>query len=114
VLLIGAVCLAGALAFSRGGRDPDAAYQLGAELLNFGALLAFTGVNLASILRGWRQGAAREWPAMLASAAGAATCAFLWWNLGTLARIAGSCWALAGVLLWLFRRGMTHLPGETA
>ena len=112
VLLIGAICLFGALAFSRGGKDPDAAYQLGAELLNFGALLAFIGVNLSSILRGWRDGIRREWPAMLASAAGAVTCAFLWWNLGTLARIAGSCWAAAGGLLWLARRRYTRLPGE--
>src|SRR5579862_1112283 len=52
VILIGAICLGGALVFS---------YQLGTELLNYGALLAFMGVNLASMLRGWREGRATQW-----------------------------------------------------
>ena len=64
VLLIGAICLAGRSIFS---------YQLGTELLNYGALLAFMGVNLASMLRGWRHGrwsqtvahARFAWPAWL-------------------------------------------------
>ena len=51
VLLVGAICLCGALLFS---------YQLGTELLNYGALLAFMGVNPASILRGWRTGRLRS------------------------------------------------------
>src|SRR5579875_1829500 len=46
VVLIGAVCLVGAMLFS---------FSLGADLLNFGALLAFIGVNLASAVRAWRQ-----------------------------------------------------------
>jgi amino acid transporter len=114
VLLIGIICLAGALGFSHGGRNPDAAYQLGAEMLNFGALLAFVGVNLSSILRGWREGARQHWLAMLASALGAITCSFLWWNLSPVARIAGSIWATLGVLLWLVRRRHTALPNEAA
>src|SRR5580693_4579906 len=52
VILIGAICLVGALVFS---------YQLGTELLNFGALLAFMGVNVASMLRGWRYGGWSQW-----------------------------------------------------
>ena len=47
VLMIGCICLAGALIFN---------YQLGAELLNYGALLAFMGVNASSAVLGWRQG----------------------------------------------------------
>jgi putrescine importer len=103
VLLIGAICLVGALIFS---------YQLGTELLNYGALLAFMGVNLASMLRGWRHGGGKEWFPMLLSLGGLITCFFLWINLGTLARIAGTCWALAGVLLWLVRRRFTTLPSD--
>jgi amino acid transporter len=103
VLLIGAICLVGALIFS---------YQLGTELLNYGALLAFMGVNVASMLRGWRHGRGKEWFPMLLSLGGLVTCFFLWINLGTLARIAGTCWALAGVLLWLVRRRFTRLPSD--
>ena len=45
ILLIGAICLIGALLFS---------YQLGTELLNYGALLAFMAVNISSAVLGWR------------------------------------------------------------
>jgi putrescine importer len=103
VLLIGAICLVGALVFS---------YQLGTELLNYGALLAFMGVNVASMFRLWRHGGSRQWFPMLISLAGFATCLCLWVNLGTLARIVGTCWAAAGVLLWLVRRRHTTLPEE--
>ena len=103
VLLIGAICLAGALVFS---------YQLGTELLNYGALLAFMGVNLASMLRGWRHGRITQWAPILVSLAGLITCALLWWNLGPLAKAAGTSWALVGVLLWIVRRRSTVLPGE--
>jgi putrescine importer len=103
VLLIGAICLFGALIFS---------YDLGAELLNYGALLAFMGVNLSSILRGWRHGRWAQWMPMLMSLAGLVTCFVLWINLGPLAKWVGSGWALVGVLLWLARRRYTVLPGE--
>ncbi len=101
VLLIGAICLVGSLFFS---------FQLGTELLNYGALLAFMGVNLASILRGWRHGRMTQWLPMLLSLGGMLTCFFLWINLGPLARMAGTGWALVGVLLWIIRRKQTVLP----
>ena len=103
VLLIGAICLTGALILS---------YDLGAELLNYGALLAFMGVNASSILRGWRHGRWTQWVPMLMSLAGMVTCFILWINLGPLAKWVGSGWALVGVLLWLARRRYTVLPGE--
>ncbi len=104
VLLIGAICLAGAMVFS---------YSLGADLLNFGALLAFMGVNVASMLRGWRHGRWAQWLPMLSSLGGFVTCALLWWNLDPKAKIVGSAWACAGILLWLLRRRFTVLPAES-
>jgi amino acid transporter len=103
VILIGAICLAGALVFS---------YQLGTELLNYGALLAFMGVNLASMIRGWREGRATHWFPMLLGLGGMVTCFLLWTNLGSLARLVGTLWACAGVLLWIVRRRLTVLPAE--
>jgi amino acid transporter len=105
VLLIGGVCLAGALVMS---------YQLGTELLNYGALLAFMGVNLSSVMLGWRNGKFTQWAPMLISAAGFLTCLFIWTNLGPLARIAGTAWALVGVTLWVIRRRQIHLPDAVA
>jgi hypothetical protein len=49
---------------------------------------------------------------MLLSLGGFVTCLFLWINLGPLARVAGTGWALLGVLLWVVRRRSTVLPGE--
>lgn len=103
VILIGAICMIGALVFS---------YQLGTELLNYGALLAFMGVNLASIVRAWREGRAKQWLPMLLGLGGMVTCFFLWVNLGLLARVVGTVWACAGILLWLVRRQFTVLPSD--
>jgi amino acid transporter len=105
VLLVGAICLAGALVFS---------YQLGTELLNYGALLAFMGVNIASMLRGWRHGRFTQIAPILLSRGGFITCALLWWNLGPLAKAVGTGWALVGILFWIVRRQSTVLPGESA
>jgi putrescine importer len=104
VLLIGAVCLVGALILS---------YDLGAELLNYGALLAFMGVNLSSLARGWRQGRWAQWMPMLVSLAGFVTCGLLWWGLGHLAKYVGTAWAVAGILLWIARRQSTVLPDSS-
>jgi putrescine importer len=98
VLLIGAICLIGALFLS---------YELGTELLNFGALLAFMGVNVSSAVLGWRRDRGREWVWITMSLAGFAVCGFIWLNLSHLALIAGSIWALVGVTAWFFH-GRTH------
>ena len=103
VLLVGAISLGGALIFS---------YQLGTELLNYGALLAFMGVNLSSIVRGWRQGRWSEWLPMSLSLGGMLTCGFLWLNLGPLAKLVGTTWAVIGILLWIARRRFTRLPDD--
>jgi putrescine importer len=106
VLLIGAICLAGALVFS---------YELGTELLNYGALLAFMGVNAASAVLAWRTAKLNQWAAILSSAIGFAVCFFIWLNLGHLARIAGSAWAVVGVACWLlYGRRSGNLAGPTA
>jgi len=75
-------------------------YQLGAEMLNFGALLAFMGVNISSAVLGWRQGPTSKWFPILLALLGFVVCGFIWLNLSTPALIAGSAWALAGVALW--------------
>jgi hypothetical protein len=91
VLLIGAICLAGALVFS---------YQLGTELLNYGALLAFMGVNVASAVLSWRASGLKQWLAILSSLVGFAVCLFIWLHLGHLAWVVGSAWAAVGITCW--------------
>jgi putrescine importer len=107
ILLIGGICLVGALAMS---------YELGTELLNYGALLAFMGVNLASARYGWRtRGGGGQWLPITLAILGCAVCFALWLNLSDLARIAGTIWAVVGILLYLVRRertrrGLASLP----
>ncbi len=95
VLLVGGVSLAGALLLT---------YQLGAELLNYGALLAFMGVNAASAVLGWRRGLRREWLPAAVSTAGFLVCGLIWLNLSGLARVVGTGWALMGLVLWLLHK----------
>ena len=95
VLLIGLISLLGALVMT---------YETGAELLNFGALLAFMGVNLSSVRHSMRfeeHGRARL---VLFGSLGFVVCLILWLNLSNLGKIAGSSWACLGILLWLVRR----------
>lgn len=96
VLIVGAVALAGALAMT---------YEQGAELLNFGAFIAFIGVNLAALVH--YKFRAQEHVAFpfLIPALGAAVCAFIWWNLSAGAKILGFVWICVGLAMaWAMRK----------
>lgn len=88
VLLIGALSLLGGFLVS---------YQLGAEMLNFGAFLGFVGVNIAALKRhGFH----------VVPLAGMLVCGFLWWKLSTLAQIVGGLWLALGLAYGLLRGGL--------
>ncbi len=95
VLLVGVISLLGALVMT---------YETGAELLNFGALLAFMGVNLASVRHSLRFKEHARAGLILLGSCGFLVCLLLWLNLSSLGKIAGSSWACLGILLWLARR----------
>ena len=96
VILIGAVCLVGAFLIS---------YVIGAELLNFGALIGFMGVNVASLLRYWVRGNDRHWSHLIIPAVGFLVCFYLWLSLSTLAKTAGIIWLLTGLAYGAWRTG---------
>ena len=102
VLLIGTIVLLGALTLS---------YEKGAELLNYGALIAFMGVNLASASLALKA-EQRGWFAAVTGMLGFAVCLFLWASLGRLALTAGTIWAAFGVMLYLARRGASRLSEQ--
>jgi putrescine importer len=88
ILLIGALSLAGGFLVS---------YQLGAEMLNFGAFLGFIGVNIAALRRyGWHP----------VPALGILICGFLWWKLSGLAQMAGGLWLAIGLVYGLAHGGL--------
>ncbi|MGE5813731.1 MAG: APC family permease [Acidobacteriota bacterium] len=99
VLLIGAFALAGGLLLT---------YQLGAEMLNFGAFIAFMGVNVAAFTRYWVRSDDRRLTNLVWPLLGFAICFYLWWSLRTPAKIAGGIWLGAGVLY-----GAIHSRGFT-
>jgi amino acid transporter len=111
ILLIGAVAYFGALALNYIGN----AYEHTAELLNFGAFLAFMGVNLSVFWHFTLLTRKARRPRILADAVlpllGFAFCAFIWWNLNTLAKIAGGIWFLIGLIyLCVSTRGFRQAP----
>jgi amino acid transporter len=91
VLLIGAISLIGALTLT---------YELGAELLNFGAFIGFIGVNLAAFLRAWR---ARSYAA-IAPACGFLLCLYMWASLSPKSLLLGAAWAAIGLGYKLTRK----------
>lgn len=88
VLIIGITCALGGLLIT---------YQLGAELLNFGALIGFIGVNLSSLLHYWLRAPKKQWGHLLPPLAGMLVCFYLWISLSRTAQIAGWIWLLIGI-----------------
>ncbi len=92
VVFIGALTLAGSLLID---------YARAAALLNFGAFLAFMGVNLAAVRRcffGSPDGR-RSWlRTLIVPAAGFLFCATIWVNLPSAAKVAGGSWLLIGII----------------
>jgi putrescine importer len=89
VILIGAIALVGAFLIS---------YERGAELLNFGAFIAFMGVNAASFVRYFLRSNQKTVSSLLVPVLGFLICAFIWWNLSPPAKIAGAIWLAIGII----------------
>jgi len=98
VLLVGALALVGAFALERFG-----GYDLGAQLLNFGALIAFMGVNLAAFAHYFVRMRMRTLGNALFPLVGFAVCFLLWINLSSSAKILGAAWIAAGVTFGALR-----------
>ena len=98
ILLIGGLSFTGAILLYHIGN----AYEHAAELLNFGAFLAFMGVNLAcfwqfsvKVRAGYRRRVVVD---ALLPLIGFAVCTYFWWNLNALAKTVGGIWFAIGIL----------------
>jgi len=99
ILLIGVVAFLGAVLLNSIG----SAYEHAGELLNFGAFLAFMGVNLACFWQftmiAKKTGAERRvLRDTILPLIGFAFCALIWWNLNNLAKTVGGIWFAIGIL----------------
>jgi putrescine importer len=115
VIFVGACGLTAALLVTVGMFS----YGLGAEMLNFGALLAFMGVNAAAIVHYYFRQNERRLLDLLPPLAGFLICLALWLGLSRPAKIAGVIWMAAGIAFgaWKthgFRRSLIdfNLPAE--
>jgi putrescine importer len=90
VLFVGSVALIGALALS---------FEQGVELLNFGALLAFMGVNCSAFARYFLRAPRKQVFNCLSPVLGFLICTLLWLSLSRHAQMAGVAWLVVG-LLW--------------
>jgi amino acid transporter len=88
VIFVGAIALAGAFVIS---------YERGAELLNFGALIAFMGVNAAAFVRYFLRAEKKQPLNLLSPILGFIICLLIWRNLGQNAMILGGVWMAVGI-----------------
>ena len=88
VIFIGIIVLIGSfrLTFGRG-----------IELLNFGALIAFMGVNAAAFVHYFVRRPEKKMANFFPPVLGFLICLALWWSLSTSAKILGSIWMALGI-----------------
>ena len=107
LLLLGAVTVIGSLTLS---------YEHAAEVLNFGAFLAFMGVNAACARTFYlkRKAGERNWIVDAAAPlAGLLFCLAIWLSLPVLAKWLGGAWLLLGIAyLAVQTRGFRRAPVE--
>ena len=85
-------------------------FQLGAEMLNFGAFIAFMRRQprrVRALLAAQRRAQVAATSCCRSSAS--LCCAYLWWSLRPIAKLAGGAWLLAGIVYGAIRtRGFTR------
>ena len=102
ILLVGALAGVGALVLN---------YERSAELINFGAFLAFMGVNAAVVRHSIRvrfsEPGHGRFTGVVLPLAGLLFCFSIWLNLSVSAKIAGGLWFAAGLVFYLVQTRRT-------
>ncbi len=99
IIAVGIFALAGAsLLEFFSGKLGGGAYEIGAQALNFGAFIAFMGVNAASLTRYWIKAEKKTLGNLLPPLLGFVICGYIWLMLSTPAQIVGAIWMSAGIL----------------
>ena len=94
VLFVGAIALIGSFFLT---------YGRGIELLNFGALIAFMGVNAAAFARYYLHAERKKIWNLIPPVAGFVICLALWLSLSRPAQIVGSIWMIAGIAFGIWK-----------
>lgn len=94
VIFIGVIVLIGAFFLT---------FEQGIGLLNFGALIAFMGVNAAAFMRYFVHGTQKKVVNFVPPVLGFFICLGLWWNLSVRARILGGIWMAMGIAFGIWK-----------
>jgi len=99
ILLIGGLAFLGAVLLNYIG----SAYEHAGELLNFGAFLAFMGVNFAcfwqfTVIAKKTGAQSKLLKDTILPLIGFAFCGLIWWNLNNLAKTVGGIWFAVGII----------------
>ncbi len=105
VLLTGSLALVGAFLLS---------YQLSAEMMNFGAFIAFMGVNLAALVHYSVRGGDRRLISWLPPVLGCLICGYIWVHLRWPAMVLGGSWLVVGLLWGGCRKGGFRMMRDVA
>jgi amino acid transporter len=98
IIAVGAFALAGAALLQfYSDRLGGGAYEIGAECLNFGAFVAFMGVNAAAFVHHLRHEKKSSLGGYVVPALGFVICAFIWVHLSKPALVLGFVWMTAGI-----------------
>jgi amino acid transporter len=104
ILAVGAFAFAGAgLLEFFAGRLGGGAYEIGAQALNFGAFIAFMGVNAAAFIHHWRHERSGNLSGLIVPVLGFLICGFIWLHLSRPALVLGTVWMAAGISYGAFR-----------
>lgn len=105
IILIGVIVLGGVFILS---------YPLGAQLLNFGALVAFMGVNVSSFIHYFLRGERKRFTYLIVPLLGFSICLYLWLSLGIKAKIVGISWLTLGLIYGAYRTNFFRKPLQFA
>jgi amino acid transporter len=108
IILIGLIAFLGAIVLN---------YERAAELINFGAFLAFMGVNAAAMrefyLAPSARGSRRLFADAVAPVLGIIFCFAIWVSLATPAKVLGGCWFVVGTVYDAIKtRGFKERPAR--
>ena len=105
IILIGVIVLGGVFLLS---------YPLGAQLLNFGALVAFMGVNVSAFMHYFLRGERKRFTYLIVPVLGFSICLYLWFSLGIKAKIVGISWLTVGLIYGAYRTNFFKKPLQFA
>ena len=101
IILVGVIVLIGVFLLS---------YPMGAQLLNFGALIAFMGVNVSAFVHYFLKAEKKRFTYFIVPLLGFSVCLYLWFSLGIKAKIVGVSWLTIGLLYGAYRTNFFRKP----